>query len=488
MKNSTHVQRSYVQRPDVQLAGRSNRAKTVGMDEKSLVPDSGAGNGPGRDQLFDLGEACPEAPAPQPGGGGSPRLRYASRQQIEMRTCALDGLIPEDHAVRIVWAFVEGVDLTDLLAKIKAVKGKAGASATDPRILLTLWLYATLRGVGSARELDRRCREDIAFEWIGGGVSLNYHTLADFRVAHVEVLDRLLTDSVAALLEQDLVSMERVAQDGMKVRASAGASSFRRRPRLEEFRDEAAAQIEALKKELETDPAQGTRRQQAARQRAAEDRAARVRQALEQLPQVEDAKPAKDKDKARVSTTDPEARVMKMGDGGFRPAFNVQLATDTQTQIITGVDVTNSGGDQGKLAPMVDQLQERYQEKPKEMLADGGFAKKEDIETLGQAGTTVYTPVQASKDPERDPHTPRADDTPKVAEWRQRMATPEAKEIYKERASTAECVNAHARNRGLHQFRVRGLAKVTAVVLWYALAHNLMRTATLRAERENHRK
>jgi IS5 family transposase len=315
-------------------------------------------------------------------------------------------------------------------------------------------------------------------------VTLNYHTLADFRVDHVAVLDGLLTTSVAVLLEQDLVSMERVAQDGMKVRASAGAASFRRRSRLEEFRDEAQAQVEALKKELETDSTAGTRRQQAARQRAAEDRSERLRQALEQLPQVEASKPAKEKENARVSTTDPEARVMKMGDGGYRPAFNVQLATDTQTQIITGVDVTNSGGDQGKLAPMVEQHEERYEEKPKEVLVDGGFAKKEDIEKVEQAGTIVYAPVQASKDPERDPHTPRPDDTPKVAEWRRRMATPEAKEIYKERASTAECVNAHARNRGLYQFRVRGLAKVKAVVLLYVLAHNLMRIVTLRAERE----
>jgi IS5 family transposase len=355
---------------------------------------------------------------------------------------------------------------------------------------MTLWLYATLRGLGSARELARRCDPDtgeLPFQWVCGSVTLNYHTLADFRVAHVEFLDNLLTNSVAVLLEQDLVSLERVAQDGMKVRASAGAASFRRRPRLEQFRDEAAAQVETLKKELATDPAAATRRQQAARQRAAADRAARLRQALEQLPQAEASKPAKEKDKARVSTTDPEARVMKMGDGGFRPAFNVQLATDTQTQIITGVDVTNSGGDQGKLAPMVEQHDKRYEERPKEMLVDGGFAKKEDIETVEQAGTTVYAPVQASKDPERDPHTPRADDTPKVAEWRQRMATSAAKEIYKERASTAECVNAQARNRGLYQFRVRGLAKVKAVVLLYVLAHNLLRAATLRAERENQR-
>jgi transposase len=439
-------------------------------------------NQPAAKVLFDLGEPLPQRPPP---ASGTPRLRYANRQQGEMRSCAVDSLIPEEHPVRVVWGFVEGLDLTGLLAKIKAVEGGAGASATDPRILLALWLYATLRGIGSARELDRRCREEIAFEWICGGVTLNYHTLSEFRVDHVEVLDSLLTSSVAVLLVQDLVSMERVAQDGMKVRANAGASSFRRRCRLEEFRDEAQAQVEALKNELETDPTAGTRRQQAARQRAAAERAQRLHQALEQLPQIEASKSAKDQDKARVSTTDPEARVMKMGDGGYRPAFNVQLATDTQTQIITGVDVTNSGGDQGKLAPMVEQHQERYEERPKEMLVDGGFAKKEDIEKVEQAGTTVYTPVQTSKDPERDAHTPRADDTPKVAAWRQRMATAQAKEIYKERASTAECVNAQARNRGLYQFRVRGLAKVKAVVLLYVLAHNLLRVAALRAARES---
>jgi transposase len=436
--------------------------------------------------LFDVGAAPPPTATPTP--GGCPRLRYANRNQVELRYCALDSLLPDDHPARAVWAYVEGLDLTGLLRKIKAVEGQAGAAATDPRLLLTLWLYATIRGVGSARELDRRCDlelGEVPFQWIAGGVTLNYHTLADFRVRHGEVLDDLLTKSVAVLLHEGLVQLERSAQDGMKARASAGASSFRRRPRLEQFEVEAAAQVEALKKELEADPAAGTRRQQAARQRAARERAERVRQALAQLPEIEARKASKDKETARASTTDPDARVMKMADGGYRPAYNVQLATDTQSQIITGVDVTNSGGDQGKLAPMVEQHQQRYQEKPKEMLVDGGFAKKEDIETVGQGGTTVYAPVQASKDPQRDAHTPRADDTPQVAAWRQRMATAEAKAIYKERASTAECVNAQARNRGFYQVRVRGLAKVRAVVMLYVLAHNLLRTRTLRAEREN---
>jgi hypothetical protein len=349
---------------------------------------------------------------------------------------------------------------------------------------MSLWLYATLRGIGSARELARRTVEDLPFEWICGDVTVNHHTLSDFRTAHVEFLDQVLTRGVAALMEQELVTLDRVAQDGMKVRASAGAASFRRRPTLEQCLAEAEAQVAALKAELEDDPAAAHSRQKAARQRAAEDRCARLQKALEQLPLVEAKKDSHEKDKARVSTTDPEARVMKMADGGYRPAYNVQLASDTATQIITGVEVTNSGGDQGQMAPMVEQHDERYGCTPEEMLVDGGFVKKDDITQVSEphGSTKVYAPVQASKTDKRDPHTPRPDDSSAVAEWRQRMATPEAKEIYKERASTAECVNAQARNRNLYQVRVRGAPKVRAVVLWYVLAHNLMRMVALGAE------
>lgn len=417
---------------------------------------------------------------------GAPRLNRPERDQIQFRACCWNDLLPDDHPARIVWQYVESLDLSPLYERIKAVQRRPGHPAIDPRILMSLWLYATLRGVGSARELARRCHAEhgeLAFQWICGGVSVNHHTLSDFRVQHGEFLDQTLTHSVALLVHEELVTLDRVAQDGMKVRASAGAASFRRRPTLEEHLEEARKQVETLKKELEGDPAAANRRQQAARERAARERTERLQKALEQMPQVEAKKDKKDKDKARVSTTDPDARVMKMADGGYRPAYNVQLATDTETQIITGVDVSNSGGDQGKMAPMVQQHQERYGQTPDEMLVDGGFAKKDDITQVSspEGSTTVYAPVQKSKKDDLDPHTPRASDSRAVGEWRKRMATPEAQEIYKERAATAECVNAIARNRGLQQFRVRGSPKVKAVMLWYVLAHNLMRAVALRA-------
>jgi transposase len=436
------------------------------------------------DQTMFLHEGTPEEAKPAvelPPRIGPKRLRYAVRNQVEFQECSLDDFLSEEHEARIVWEYVCGLDLSELYARIQAVEGGPGQAPADPRILMALWVYATLRGVGSAREVNRLCRDHAAYRWICGGVSMNYHTLSEFRTQHMELLDRLLTESVASLMAEGLVTLDRVAQDGMKVRASAGTSSFRRQPTLEEALAQAEAQVAQLRKELESNPATPKSRQDAARLRAAEERAERIRAALEQLPKIAEGKKAKDREKSRVSTTDADARVMKMGDGGFRPAFNAQLATATGSQVITGVDVTNSGGDQGQLAPMVQQHQQRYGQVPKEGLVDGGFAKKEDIEKVTKGGTTVYAPVQKPKDLERDVHTPRSDDSPAVAQWRQRMATEEAKIIYRQRASTAECVNALARNRGLQRFLVRGLRKVKAVVLWYALAHNLMRAVALRA-------
>lgn len=417
-----------------------------------------------------------------PPAGGTPRLRRAERDQVAMRLLSLDALLPDDHRARIVWAYVQGLDLTALYSRILAVEGGQGRAATDPRILLALWLFATIEGVGSARALDRLCEEHVAYQWLAGDVPMNYHTLADFRTSHPELLDELLTQSVATLMEQDLVDLNRVAQDGMRVRASAGASSFRRRPTLEHCLQEAQEQVARLHAEVETNPAKAQEQQHQAQVRAARERAERVEQALKRLPELEAKKKPAEKAEARASTTDAEATVMKMGDGGFRPAYNVQFATDTASQVIVGVDVISSGSDAGQMPPMVEQIQERHGRAPKEMLVDGGFAKHEDIEAVStpEVGTTVYAPVPKSRNPEIDEHAPHRRDTPVVTDWRQRMATAEAQKIYKERAATAECVNAQARNRGLKQFLVRGLAKVKMIALWYALAHNLVRALALR--------
>jgi transposase len=400
-----------------------------------------------------------------------------------MQTSSLDAMLAEDHQARVVWEYVEGLDLTCLYDSIRAVEGRPGRDPIDPQILMALWLYATLDGVGAARELDRLCEAHAAYKWICGGVSVNYHTLSDFRTANVELLDRLLTQSVAGLMLEGLVTMNRVAQDGMRVRANAGSSSFRRGETLKRLEQEAQEQVETLRKELQDDPAAANKRQRAARERARRERQERIARARQEFSKVEQAKRPDKKDKARASTTDPEARFMKMGDGGMRPAVNVQFATDTESRIITGVDVGNVGGDMGLMSPMIEQHKDRHGQSPGEMLVDGGFASREDIDSASRAEppTVVYAPVQKSRKEEgKNCYERQPADTDAVAQWRQRMSTPEAKEIYKQRASTAEWSNAMARNRGMQQFLVRGLEKVKAVVLWFALAHNLVRAATLR--------
>ena len=440
---------------------------------------------PDPETLFPMAQVEPADSATEVLVGGRPRMQRPDRHQVAMRMLALDGLLPQDHQSRLVWQYVDGLDMTPLYDLIRAVEGRAGRNPIDPKILMALWLYATLDGVGSARQLAQLCEAHVAYQWICGGVSVNHHTLSDFRTSHVEFLDQLLTDSVAVLMHQDLVTLHRVAQDGMRVRASAGASSFRRRKTLEECHGEARKQVDALREELQADPGASSKRQKAARRCAARERAEKIQRALDEMPKAESKKKADQKDQARVSTTDPEARVMKMPAGGFRPAYNVEIATDTGSQVITGVETINNGSDLGQMPPMVQQHSDRYDRVPEEVLVDGGFAKHEDIEKVsaGEGRTVVYAPVlKPKKKDTRDPHAPRPDDSETIAEWRKRMGTAEGKESYKDRASTAECVNAIARNRGLQQFLVRGLAKVQAVILWFALAHNLMRAVALRAE------
>jgi transposase len=426
-------------------------------------------------------------PNPVREGLGRVRFKTAVRNQVETVVRPLDDLIGPEHPARVVWELVTRQDLGALYEKIKAREHTAGRNPIDPQILMALWLKATLDGVSSAHEVARRSREDLGYLWLCGGVSVNYHTLSDFRVESGPVLDELITRDVATLIHEGLVELNRVAQDGVRVRASAGADTYRRRPTLEKAYEEARAQMEALNKERKENAQEVKARNQAAQERAVREREERLARALENMKKLEEqderVPPSRQKgpDKRRVSTTDPDIPVMKMGDGGFRPAVNVQFATTTASQIITGVAVTPSGGDHGQMMPMIEQHQERYGQSPSEMLVDGGFLKTDELEQAAQpeTGCTVYSPPYSTT-PGKDPLAPQPKDTPAVAQWRARMATPEAQKIYRERAATAECVNAIARNRGLYQLRVRGLTKIYAVILWYVLAHNLMRGYHLR--------
>jgi len=431
-----------------------------------------------------------------------PRLMYANRCQAEFRQESLDELLPPEHPVRSVWQFVEGLDLSALHAQIRSVPGQAGAPAIDRKILMAVCLQATIDGYGSSRRVAELCEHHLVYRWLCGGVNVGYHTLSDFRTENGDVLQQLLTQTVAVMLHEGLIDLIRVAQDGMRVRASAGASSFRRGQTIEACLAEAREQVAALQAQTDEDAGAASRREQAARQRAATERLERLQAAqceLEQLRAVNATQPKcrrKDPADVRVSTTDPECRKMKMPDGGFRPAYNVQLATTTQGGVIVGVGVTNEGSDGGQMPPMLAQIEQRFDDKPREMLMDGGFATVDAIDTPERNGTTVYAPPKAEQtqlDAGKDPYARKKSDTDATAQWRARMATAEAKTIYKQRASTAEWVNAQTRNHGLYSVKVRGVQKVLIAVLWYVLAHNFQRmqqlkaatTEKVRAERPN---
>jgi hypothetical protein len=363
-----------------------------------------------------------------------------------------------------------------------------GHPPAAPELLVALWLWATVEGVGSARQLDRLCTEHPAYRWLCGGVSMNYHTLADFRTEHAELLDRLLADSVAALVSEGLVELDVLAQDGLRVRAAAGAGSFHRRPKLQEMAAAAAARVARLRQEAERDPAAGERRQQAAQQRAARERQERIDAALDRMKALEAERDRRAKSnkaqvekqkEPRASTTDAEARTIKMADGGFRPAYNLQIVSEPNSQIIVAVDADTTGSDHGLARCGLEQVA-AHAIKPADYLADGGFTKHQDIEWAHHAGIRLWCPAMHSKHGSNR-YAPRPQDGPGVADWRQRMAGEHSITMYKRRCQ-AECINAAARRMGLTRLMVRGKAKARSVLLWVALAHNMLRSFALRRE------
>ena len=420
------------------------------------------------------------------------RLRVPERRQMAMVVQCADDLVPAQHPVRMVMALLESLELARFSERIRAREGVAGRDATDPRLLVGLWLYACIRGIGSARELARRCEESAAFRWLCGGVTVNHRLLSDFRVDHGAALDELFTQVIASLVDKELVSVRRVSQDGVRVRVSAGAGSFRREERLQKLLAESKQHVEELRQlENPESSAALSSRQRAARRRAAKEKQQRLEQAIAQLPelqqkQAEAAERAgagkcgqKIRDKElRVSTSDAEARVMKMPNGGFNAACNVQLATDTESRAIVGVEVSSEGSDSTGLSePMRAQVEPRSGGKVEQHLLDGGYLRIADIEQAHEQGVELWVPPKPARQPRRRGRElePKPGDSEAVLAWKRRMASAEGKEIYRQRAATSETVNADLRSyRGLTQLTVRGLAKAKCVALWCALAYNVM--------------
>jgi transposase len=296
----------------------------------------------------------------------------------------VERLIEPDHPARAIWELVGQVKLEGFYAPIEAVEGTAGRTPWDPRLLVSLWIYAYSRGISSAREIARRCTYEPAFQWLCGLGEINHHTLSDFRVDHDASLRELFVQVLGVLSAGGLVSLERVMHDGTRIKACAGADSFRRQERLEKHLQAARQQVQAMADPREEEPA----RQRAARQRAAREREQRLEGALKELEQIRAAK-REDKDQARASQSDPQARIMKQSDGGYAPGYNVQLSTEASHRIIVGAGVTQSGSDYGQLIGAVARVEQNLGHKPAQVVVDGGFTSRENIMAMAEQGVDM---------------------------------------------------------------------------------------------------
>ena len=424
------------------------------------------------------------------------RARYlkADRSQLHWDYVDLDSQLPADHPARDVWAFVETLDLGPLYDAILSREGVPGRPPADPRVLLALWLYATIEGIGSARALDRACRRDAAYRWLCGGVPVNHHGLSDFRVGHVALLDRLLTQSVAVLAEEGLVSLDELVHDGTKVRASAGRGSFVGAEGLDNFERAARARVEQLRAEVNADPAASERRRQAARDRAAADkqkRAAAARQRLEERDREKEEAAKRHgeaeaaKGERKVSTTDPDARMMRFSSGETAPGYNIQVVS--AGMLIVDIEATDRRNDTGLAGPAIERVERRYGRVPDRLLVDQGIATRDQIAELHERkprSVAVFSPVPEDRTDIKPKSAKvraanRAKEPPGLKEWRARMATDEgARAMIRRRL--IETVNGHLKNRGMGSMPVRGLDKIRAVALLSALAHNLVQGLRLR--------
>lgn len=478
------------------------------------------------------------------------RLKGINREQTFLRSVDVEELVPTDHEVRAIWEFVGRLDLSKYYATIKVVEGEAGRPAYDPRLLISVWVYAYSCGESSAREISKLCEKEPAYQWLTGMESINHHSLSDFRVEHKAELDELFIQMLGVMSAEGLITLDRVMQDGTKVKANAGGDTFHREERIRKHLEMAREQVERM-----GDPREEgmSRRVAAARARGVREKKERLEKALTEMEKIRQTGRGKEKEEERASTTDPESRIMKHSDGAYAPSYNVQVSTDAADGIIVGVGVGQNASDYGEMDSAVARIEKTMGRRPKQMVADGGFTTRENImgmsekgiDFIGSVGDHTKQAVGQMKrrgvDPAfypgafrydaaldhytcpagkvlryetkyKDPGVTkylyraraedcrgcafkekccpqnakgrsiqRSEDDAEVVAFKAKMATPEAKAIYRERGWKAEFSNLWIKAKmGLRQFRVRGQNNVAMEALWVCLACNIKHWIRLR--------
>jgi transposase len=463
-----------------------------------------------------------------------PRLIPVDRKQMRIVPVDVERLIPYDHEARAIWYFVGRLDLSLYYKEIGSIEGDAGRPAYDPMVLVSLWLYALSKAIGSAREIARRTEYDPAFQWLTGMEIINHHTLSDFRIDHKENLDQLFVQTLGIMSAEGLVTLERIAHDGTKVKACAGADGFRKEERIKMHLKAAEEQIRTLQESPEEEM---SLRQQKAQERIAREKKERMERALLELAKIREGKTEEETPEARASITDPDSRIMKQSDDGYAPSYNLQVSSDSAFGIIVAQAVSQRPEDCGELLPALQRIEENAGKAPAQIVADGGYTTRENIMAMDGKETDFIGSYdgRGKKKPMHDFHrdkfiydaennaylcpqgkilpyrrkdrgvgkenyiyrAKRADcrsclfkekccpkaksrsvartvDHPAVAAFLEKMKTDKAKEIYKTRGPIAEFTNAWIKSKiGLRAFRLRGLLKVGMEALWACLTYNI---------------
>src|SRR5487761_322755 len=452
-----------------------------------------------------------------------PLIRFVNRQQMSWRAVDVEKLIGEDHAARAIWALVGRLDLGRFYEGIASSAAEGGRPAFDPQLLISLWVYAYSQGIGSAREVARRGEYDPAFQRLTGLDAVNYHTLADFRVEKQKELDVLFTQVLAALSKEGLITLEQVMQDGTKIKALASSGTYHREGTIREHLERARQRVTEMGDPRNEESSPKAKQAQA---RARREQQERLEDALEELQKLRARKTGeKAKSEARVSTSDPQARVMKQSHGGLALSYNAQISTDAAHGIILDAAVTQEAEDSAQLLPAIDRVEQRLKKKPRQMVADGGYTTRDNIEkTAGReidflgsmrwdnvpSGATtphrlppsafIYQPetnryVARAQDcqactrkPECCPENEkrgrsvaRPEESQMVVAFREKMASEEAQAQYRRRGRVVEFCHAWIKTKlGLRQFHVRGLPKTQTELLWACLTYNLQQWIRLR--------
>lgn len=475
---------------------------------------------------------------------GKPRYEVIDREQLCWRRVDVERLIGAQHPARAVWEFIGQLDLSAYQEEVRAVEGKAGRPGWEPRLLISLWVYGYSKGVGSARAIEELCEWEPAYQWLTGSRVVNAHTLSDFRVKHDKALQGLFVQILGLLSADGLITLERVMQDGTKIRANAASDSFRRKERVEQGLREAQEQVEAVQAMSEEET---SRRAAKARERAQRERKERLEQALKEFDQLEKEGQGKEPQNRRVSSSDPEARVMKQPDGGFAPSYNVQIDTDAKSGVVVAVGVVQAGNDFEQLESGIDRVEQNLGKTPKQVVTDGGFVSRDNIVAMNQRAIEYIAPCvdeagkgqssydsrgvsaeyqssqfiyDAQSDSYRCPQgkilsyegkqerhlqvsyryrakrsdcqgcpmksqccpgnrvtgrsVHRSEELAEVAEFRRKMESEGAREIYRQRSQVAETPNLWIKAKfRLRQFSVRGLCKVGMEALWACLTYNI---------------